>query len=249
MQANQQAVKTKPATSSKSSVGPSRRTLLIFDILAAVVMLVAVYLALVQAPEATNIVEEIRPAQRIIYFHVPSAWVSMLAFLVTFIASILYLRTNKVRWDIWAYSSAEIGIVFTVAAIISGSIWAKPAWNTWWTWDPRLTTYTIVLLLFIAYFMLRGAIDEPGRRARFGAVYAIFAFLSVPLTFMSIRLWNTIHPVILDPSAEFGLGPGMTFVFVFGNIAFSILYLALFTNRVTLAWDSERVAELREKLL
>ncbi len=211
-------------------------------------IMTAVYLALIQAPDAINIAPAIRPAQRIIYFHVPSAWVSMLAFLVTFISSVLYLRQNKLRWDIWARSSAEIGIVFTVAAIISGSIWARPAWNTWWTWDPRLTTYTIVLLLYIAYFMLRGAIDEPARRGRFAAIYGIFAFLSVPLTFMSIRWWNTIHPVILDPKADFGLGPGMTRAFIFSNIAFSLLYATLLANRVTLEWGIERVAALRERL-
>ncbi|NUQ37364.1 MAG: cytochrome c biogenesis protein CcsA [Caldilineales bacterium] len=230
-------------------MGPSRRLVAGLNLLALLAMLAAIYMALVQAPDATNIVPEIRPAQRIIYFHVPAAWVSMLAFLVTFLASLLYLRSSHVRWDIWARSSAEIGIGFTLAAIASGSIWAKPAWNTWWTWDPRLTTYTIVLLLYIAYFMLRSAIDEPGRRARFGAVYGIFAFLSVPLTFMSIRWWNTIHPVILDPSADFGLGPGMTLAFVFGNIAFSILYFALLANRLRLEWTVERVAALREHLL
>lgn len=230
-------------------MGPSRGLLRILNIVAVLAILAAIYMALIQAPDATNVVPDIRPAQRIIYFHVPSAWISMLAFLVTFFASILYLRTSNVRWDIWARSSAEIGIVFTVAAIASGSIWAKPAWNTWWTWDPRLTTYTIVLLLYIAYFMLRGAIDEPSRAARFGSVYGIFAFLSVPMTFMSIRWWNTIHPVILDPSADFGLGPGMTLAFVFGNIAFSILYFALLANRLRLEWTVERVAALREQLL
>ncbi len=226
----------------------SSRSLLILNTLAAVAMLIAVYLALVQAPAAINVVEEIRPAQRIIYFHVPAAWLSMVAFFVTFIASILYLRTNNVRWDIWAYSAAEIGIGFTIAAIISGSIWAKPAWNTWWTWDPRLTTYTIVLLLFIAYFMLRGAMDEPGRRARFAAVYGIFAFLSVPLTFMSIRWWNTIHPIIIDPGAEFGLGPGMSTAFFFGLFAFTLLFIDLLANRIMIAWDEERVAALQDTL-
>lgn len=226
----------------------SSRILLILNTAAAVAMLIAIYLALVQAPEATNVVEEIRPAQRIIYFHVPAAWLSMFAFLVTFIASILYLRTKNVRWDIWAYSSAEIGIGFTIAAMVSGSIWAKPAWNTWWTWDPRLTTYTIVLLLFIAYFMLRGSIDEPGRRARFAAVYGIFAFLSVPLTFMSIRWWNTIHPVIIDPNAEFGLGPGMRTAFFFSLFAFTILFFDLLANRIVIAWDEERVAALQDRL-
>ncbi len=226
----------------------SSKSLLILNTVTAVAILIAIYLALVQAPEATNVVEEIRPAQRIIYFHVPAAWLSMFAFFVTFIASILYLRSNNVRWDIWAYSSAEIGIAFTITAMVSGSIWAKPAWNTWWTWDPRLTTYTIVLLLFIAYFMLRGSIDEPGRKARFAAVYGIFAFLSVPLTFMSIRWWNTIHPVIIDPNAEFGLGPGMSTAFFFSIFAFTVLFFDLLANRIMIAWDEERVAALKDKL-
>lgn len=226
----------------------STKGLTILNALSLSAILVALYMALVQAPDAINVVPEIRPAQRIIYFHVPSAWVSMLAFFVTFAASLLYLRSNSVRWDIWARSSAEIGIAFTIAAIISGSIWAKPAWNTWWTWDPRLTTYTIVLLLYVAYFMLRGAIDDPGRRARFAAVYGVFSFLSVPLTFMSIRWWNTIHPVIIDPSADFGLGPGMSVAFIFSNIAFSILFITLLANRIQLEWMAERVAALRERL-
>ncbi len=148
-------------------------------------------------------------AQRIIYFHVPSAWLSMLAFGVTMIASVAYLVTSKRRWDSLAVSSAEIGLVFVVAATASGSVWAKPAWNVWWTWDPRLTTYTILFLLYVAYFMLRSAMEDPARRARFAAVYGIFAFLSVPITFMSIRWWRTIHPVLIDPKEGFGLTPHM----------------------------------------
>jgi len=138
-----------------------------------------------------------------------------------------------------------------VAAIISGSLWAKPAWNTYWTWDPRLTTYTIVLLLYIAYFMLRGAIDEPSRRARMAAVYGIFAFLSVPLTFMSIRWWNTIHPVIVEApenTNKFGLGPNMMTAFMISNVAFTILFVALLANRIALGWSEERMDALKERL-
>jgi len=229
----------------------SRRILFYWNILALVAMLVAVYAALVMAPDAMNVDPSIRPAQRIIYFHVPAAWSSLLAFFVAFVASILNLATKRVRWDIWARSASELGIAFTVAAIISGSLWAKPAWNTYWTWDPRLTTYTIVLLLYIAYFMLRGAIDEPSRRARMAAVYNIFAFISVPLTFMSIRWWNTIHPVIVespDNAGKFGLGPNMLNAFMISNIAFIIMFIALLANRISLAWAEERVDVLRERL-
>ncbi|MCO6449253.1 MAG: cytochrome c biogenesis protein CcsA [Caldilineales bacterium] len=229
-------------------MGPSKRVVNILNIVAAIGIFLAIYMALVQAPSAINLTETDAWAQRIIYFHVPSAWISMLAFGVTFIASILYLIRKHVRWDIVARSSAEIGIVFTIAATISGSIWAKPAWNTWWTWDPRLTTYTIMLLLYIAYFMLRNAIDEPERRARIASVYGIFAFLSVPLTFMSIRWWNTIHPVILDPNEEFGLGAGMSQAFLISNLSFTLLYIALLANRIRLEWLVERVSALRERL-
>jgi heme exporter protein C len=229
----------------------SRRLLQILNFVALVAMLIAVYVALIQAPDAINVDPSIRPAQRIIYFHVPSAWSSMLAFFVAFIASILYLITKHIRWDIWARSASELGIAFTVAAVVSGSLWAKPAWNTYWTWDPRLTTYTIVLLLYIAYFMLRGAIDEPSRRARMAAVYGIFAFLSVPLTFMSIRWWNTIHPVIVDApenTNKFGLGPNMMTAFMITNVAFIILFITLLANRISLGWAEERMAALKERL-
>jgi heme exporter protein C len=229
----------------------SRRLLQILNFVALIAILIAVYAALIQAPDAINVDPSIRPVQRIIYFHVPSAWSSMLAFFVAFVASILYLITKHIRWDIWARSASELGIAFTVAAIISGSLWAKPAWNTYWTWDPRLTTYTIVLLLYIAYFMLRGAIDEPSRRARMAAVYGIFAFLSVPLTFMSIRWWNTIHPVIVEApenTNKFGLGPNMMTAFMISNVAFTILFVALLANRIALGWSEERMDALKERL-
>jgi heme exporter protein C len=171
----------------------------------------------------------------------------MLAFGVTMIGSVGYLITSKRKWDNLAVSSAELGIVFTVAATASGSIWAKPAWNVWWTWDPRLTTYTVLFLLYVGYFMLRSAMDDPARRARFAAVFGIFAFLSVPITFMSIRWWRTIHPVLLD-SENFGLSAGMRPAFFFGLIAFTLLYVTLLAHRVRLERMREQVDGLKEEL-
>ncbi len=230
----------------------SDRYLLILTALAALAVLVAAYLALVVAPPAlgpggTDLGPDLTAAQRIIYFHVPSAWVSMLAFGVTMIASIGYLRTSRQRWDAVAVSSAEIGIGFTLATLASGSIWAKPAWNTWWTWDPRLTTYTIVFLLYVSYFMLRGAMEDPARRARFAAVYGIFAFLSVPITFMSIRWWRTIHPVLFD-AKNFGLSSGMRPAFFFSLSAFTVFYVVLLWYRIRLEQSRERVEALKESL-
>jgi heme exporter protein C len=170
-----------------------------------------------------------------------------LAFGVTMVASIAYLVTTQRSWDSVAVSSAEIGIVFTLAATASGSLWAKPAWNTWWTWDPRLTTYTILCLLYVAYFMLRSAMEDPARRARFAAVYGIFAFLSVPITFMSIRWWRTIHPVLTD-SKNFGLSRGMLPVFFISLAAFTMFYFVLLAYRVRLERTREQVDALKEQL-
>ncbi len=221
--------------------------LAILTVLTGAGLLFAAYGALMIAPAAAGLTPDETLAQRIIYFHVPSAWLSMLAFGITMIASIAYLVNNKRVWDSVAVSSAEIGITFTLAATASGSLWAKPAWNTWWTWDPRLTTYTIVFLLYIAYFMLRSAMEDPARRARFAAVYGIFAFLSVPITFMSIRWWRTIHPVLTD-SKNFGLSRGMLPIFFGSLTAFTIFYFVLLAYRVRLERTREQVDALKEQL-
>ena len=200
--------------------------LIVLTLVAAALILASAYMALAGAPDAAGLTEDNTYAQRIIYFHVPSAWLSMLAFGVTMVASIGYLATSKRGWDSLAVSSAELGLVFTLAATASGSIWAKPAWNVWWTWDPRLTTYTIMFLLFVAYFMLRSAMEDPARRARFAGVYAIFAFLSVPITFMSIRWWRTLHPAPVIGGGG-GLAPEMKAALFFSLFAFTVLYITL----------------------
>jgi heme exporter protein C len=225
----------------------SDRGLIILTAFAAVGIMAAAVLALVVAPAAVGLTPDQTYAQRIIYFHVPSAWLSMLAFGVTMLASIGYLRTAQRRWDALAVSSAEIGIAFTLAATASGSIWAKTAWNTWWIWDPRLTTYTIVFLLYVSYFMLRGALEDPARRARYAAVYGIFAFLSVPITFFSIRWWKTIHPVLID-AQKFGLSSGMRPVFFFSLAAFTLFYVVLLWHRARLERMKEEVEALKERV-
>ena len=229
-------------------MGGSNRGLMILTIISAVLLLAAAYGALAIAPSAIGLTPDETAAQRIIYFHVPVAWLSMLAFGVTAVGSVVYLVTSKRLWDSVAVSSAELGIVFTLAAMASGSLWAKPAWNTWWTWDPRLTTYTIMFLLYVAYFMLRSAMEDPARRARFSAVYAIFAFLSVPITFMSIRWWRTIHPVLIDPKSGFGLSKNMMPVFFLSLIAFTLFYFVLLIYRIRLERSREQLDALKEQL-
>ncbi len=226
----------------------SNRILTALTVISALAILAAAVMALWVAPSAAGLTRNETFAQRIIYFHVPIAWLSMLAFGVTMVGSIGYLVSSKRHWDNLAVSSAELGLVFTLATATSGSIWAKPAWNVWWTWDPRLTTYTIMFLLFVAYFMLRSAMEDPARRARFAAVYGIFAFLSVPITFMSIRWWRTIHPVLIDPNEGFGLSAGMMTAFFFALAAFTLLYVVLLMHRYRLEQMAEQVESLKEQI-
>ncbi len=205
--------------------------------LSAIGIIGGLYMALVFAPtEAT-----MGHVQRIFYFHVPSAWIGFFAFFVTFVASIAYLWKDDLKWDRLALSSAEIGVAFMTMAIITGSIWARPVWNTWWTWDPRLTLTAVVWVIYIAYVMLRAAVEEPTRRARFAAVFGIAGFASVPLDFFAIRWWRTIHPVIFE-SRGFHLSPRMLVTLLFCLGAFTVLYVVLLVQRL-------RLENLRAKLL
>jgi heme exporter protein C len=150
----------------------------------------------------------------------------------------------------WAGSHRSAWFFFIT--IISGSIWARPTWGTWWTWDPRLTTATIVELVYAAYLLLRQGIEDPDRRARFGAVYAILGFISVPLTFISIRLYRTIHPVVIgssDPGAEgdFSMTPPMLQTFMFSLLTFSVLFVDLLWHRIRMGNLALKVEELRLK--
>src|SRR5260221_2945902 len=165
----------------------------IIDTLALVLLAVATYFALVKAP--TELV--MGNVQRIFYFHIGTAWTALLGFLFASVLSLVYLFNKDLKWDRYQVAAIEVSLVFFLITIALGSIWARPAWNTWWTWDPRLTTAAITELVYLAYFMLRQGIDDPDRRARFGAVYALIGGISAPITFYAIRLFRTIHPVVI----------------------------------------------------
>jgi len=191
--------------------------------------------------------------QKVFYFHVASTWAGMLGFLVSAVSGIIYLRTKNPDWDVVGVAGVEIGMVFTFIGIVSGSIWARPIWNTWWTWDPRLTTTTIMELIYFAYLMLRQGIEEPERRARFGAVYTIIGFISVPLTFFSIRIFRTIHPVIIgdtDPSAagSFDMTSAMLQTFIFSLVTYSFLFAVLLWHRVRVGKLANVVTQMKLNL-
>src|SRR6266849_4039477 len=153
--------------------------------------------------------------QRIFYFHVPSAWAGFVAFFITFIASVAYLLRRAPKWDWLAVSSAEVGVAFFTVVLVTGPIWAKPVWGIWWTWDARLTSTFVLWVLYLSYLLLRTLVTDAERRAVVSAVFGIFAFLDVPLVYMSIRWWRTQHPqpVIAGGSGS-GLDPQMWRVFL-----------------------------------
>jgi len=215
-----------------------------------VLFIIALYLAFFFAPREATMGD----VQRVFYFHIANAWVGMLALLIAAIAGGLYLAGGDHKWDRIALSSIEIGIVFAAITIISGSIWARPIWNTWWTWDPRLVTYTVMELIYLAYLMLRQGVDDPDRRARFGSVYGIIAFITVPITFISIRLYRTIHPVVVgggDPGAEgsFDMSSRMLVAFFFALFTYTSVYATLLWHRLRLQGLSEKVEQLKLKVL
>ena len=222
------------------------RTLVILTVLSLLLLAAALYLVFVYAP-----VEAVMGlVQKVFYFHVSNAWGGMVAFIVAAVVGIIYLRTSDLKWDVIGLASVELGMVMMLIAIISGSIWAQPTWNTWWTWDPRLTTVTIMELVYAAYLMLRQGIDEPEKRARFGAIYAIVGMITVPLTFFSIRYARTIHPVIIgsgDPTAagSFDMTGPMQTTFFFSLFTFTIISITLLWYRVRLGQLAQKVEYLK----
>lgn len=221
-----------------------------------VLMVTALYLALAWAPDAVNLEAPAeRYAQRIFYFHVPSAWIGFLAFVVSAVTALLYLMTRQEKWDVWSLASVEIGLAFFTMVMLSGPIWAKPTWNVWWTWDPRLTISTISWLLYIGYLMLRGAVDHPERQARFAAVYALMAAISVPINWFAIRWWRTIHPAVVMPGKEseamggFGMTDSILWTLMFCLVAFTVFYITLMYHRIQLENLKRRVEALKQQVL
>ncbi|MEN4040726.1 MAG: cytochrome c biogenesis protein CcsA [Anaerolineaceae bacterium] len=222
------------------------RLLSVIDLVALLMLAAAIYMVFVFAP-----IERVMGlVQKVFYFHVSAGWVGMLSYLVAAIAAVVYLVTRRRSWDTVSLAAVELGLVFMLINIITGSIWARPIWNTWWTWDPRLTTATIMELAYAGYLMLRGAVEDPERRSRFASVYAIIAFISVPLTYFSIRIFRTIHPVVIGNGApgnegSFDMTPAMLQTFMFSLLTFSVIYVSLLWHRIRLGRLADQVEELK----
>lgn len=213
---------------------------LVLAILSAVSFLGALWMVFAYAPREATMGD----VQRIFYFHVASAWVGFFGFFVTFAAGIGYLTRANRRWDIVAHASAQVGLAFITMTVLTGMLWAKPAWGVYWTWEPRLTISAVQWLLYVAYAMLRGSVMSPEREARFAAVYGIVAFITVPLSWFAIRWWRTIHPQIVS-SEGMAITPRMLTTLFASLAAFTLVYATLLRQRIRLANARDRLESLR----
>ncbi|MGH7361274.1 MAG: cytochrome c biogenesis protein CcsA [Candidatus Methylomirabilales bacterium] len=193
---------------------------------ASAALLAGLHAGLVRAP--ADVVQG--EVQRIMYLHVPTVLVAYLAFFVVFVGSVAYLFTRRERWDILAHASAEIGVLFTALTIAAGAIWGKPTWGAWWTWDARLTTTAILLLIYVGYLMLRAAVEDRSRGARYAAVVGILGFLDIPIIHKSVEWWRTLH----QPSslARGAIDPVFQLPLMVNLGAFALLYAFLLAQRV-----------------
>ena len=217
----------------------------ILGFFAVIAIVFALYMALMYVPTERTM----GLIQRIFYFHVASAWLAFFAFFVVFLASIIYLISKNRYWDMLAYSSARIGIIFCSIVLITGPIWARPIWGVWWTWDVRLTSTLVLWLIYIAYIMLRAYLYDPQKKAVLSAVVGIIGFLDVPFVYFSIRWWRTQHPQpVMAGGQGSGLAPEMLMTLIISVIAFTILYIFLMRQSLQVENIQDEIDYLHKKV-
>ena len=200
----------------------------------ALLALTAVFALWVSPPDAIQ-----GDAMRLLYLHVPSAWLAYLAFFVTAVASVLWLipRTRAPIWDLLAGASAEVGVIFTGLMLAMGSLWGRPIWGVWWAWDARLTTTAVLFFLYLGYLALRRTADTAEARGKRCAIAALIAFLDVPLVHFSVTWWQTLHQqgTVFNPKLDAQIHGTMAFTLVLSVIAFTLLYVYLTVLRLQIA--------------
>src|SRR5215475_1617141 len=210
-----------------------------------IVMVFAILLVFIYAPN-----EQMQGiVQKIFYFHVSSSVTAFSAFFLVFVASIMYLWKHAEWWDAVALSAAEIGVVFCTLVLITGPIWARPIWGTWWSWDPTLTLTLVLWLIYVAYLMLRLETYD-SKRARFAAILGIIGFVDVPLIRWSVEKWRTLHPkpVLMQEGGTTGLTSAMLLTFLVCLGAFFLLFFYLLRERVSIAQSRYTLEVLRHEI-
>jgi len=208
-------------------------------------MIVAGYLALIHAPTVTSESFSAPQSQRIFYFHVPAAWIALLAFTVVFAASMVFLKTKRQGWDQLAYASAEVGVLFCTVAIVTGPFWAKAEWDVYWNDDPKLTVTLVLWLIYIGYLVFRNSAEEDD--AELASILSIFGFITIPMTFLASRVMVSSHPNVVA-SDEGGLEGQMVVALVFSVLAFTVLYYYLLVKRLSLLRLKHRMEELKSSI-
>jgi heme exporter protein C len=208
-------------------------------------MAVALVMTFFYAP----IEREMGIVQKIFYFHVPLAWNAFIGFAIVFFCSFRYLATRNPKWDSRAVAAAEVGVLFTTLVLITGPIWAKPAWGIWWTWDARLTLTFVLWLIYMGYLMLRRYIDSPERRATLAAIIGVTGFVDVPLVYFAIRWWRTQHPApVLMGGKNSGLDPKMATTLWVSTAAYLLLFTVLYRRRLAVENQRNELDAYREEM-
>ena len=201
--------------------------------LVAVIFIAGAWLGLVWAPPD----REMGDVQRILYMHVPSVWMALLAATLNFGCSVVYMFRASWKTDAIAEAAAEVGLLFGANGVLLGSIWGKPTWNTWWTWDPRLTSAAIMLIAYAGYLALRKFVEDPERRAVWSSVLGIIAYVDIPIVWFSVRWWQGIHQLQSSPKT---VDPDMTFVLRWHSFAFLCLLVAFIAARYRVAMSARQ---------
>ena len=211
--------------------------------MAGVLLLVDLYLIFMVAPTDANLGN----VQRVFYVHVPIALMSFLAFFIVFVGSVMYLIKRSNRWDCMALAAGEVGVVFVSLALVTGVIWAKPVWNVWWTWEPRLTTTLVLWLLYVGYLMVRAYAPNRPKAAVYAAVVGIIGFIDVPIVYYSVQWWRSIHPQqVVGPLADSGsLNSTMYLVLLISMLAFLFLTAWLVLERMAVRDAEDELGRLR----
>jgi heme exporter protein C len=212
-------------------------------LLVAALMILSLYCVFRVVPDEVTM----GAVQRIFYFHVPSAWVAFLGFFIVFLCSIAYLATRRLIWDVVAHSAAELGVLFCTIVLLTGPIWARPVWGTWWTWEARLTTTLVLEMVFVAYLVLRSQVESRSQAARLSAVVGIVGFLDVPIIYYSVQIWRGHHPLVFKASGGQGLEPIMLRTFMLCMTTFTLLFFVLLALRIRLGLLQESIRELKEQ--
>ena len=216
----------------------------IFKVLLFIWLSLVVYGAFFYAPLAEGLGEY----TRVLYFHVPMAWITVVAFALGAVFSGIYLKVKDVKYDLWSEAANRLGFLFAVLATVTGSIWAKMSWGSFWNWDPRETSIFILLLIYAAYFALRSAVEQPDRRAALAAVYDILAFVTVPFfIFIVPRIYASLHPdPILNTEGKINMNGEMLTVFLSSLFGYTMLFLWMLKVRIDMVKLQLKLKQLEQ---